>query len=175
MKRYTREALEEEAKKNAFWKQSQKIHRERCESDLMYALFFAPNSKTEEVLLLIDQVLQSFFAIVSKKHAPAYAKNRRIACAARFLKHPEKADCIVKLFNVLLMLNRETELQDLVRNAYNRETNLWGASCNEHFDNFLRHLYQMVEATLNWPYNERNIVQVVRNFVYGAQSHYMNS
>lgn len=172
---YTRESLEEEAKRSAYWKQAQKIHRERCESDLMYALFFAPETKTaDDGVLLIDQVLQSFFAIVAKKHAPAYNKNRRIACASRFLK-AEKADTLIKLFNVLLMLNRETELQDLVRNAYDRERNLWGAACNEHFDNFLRHLYQMVEATLNWPYNERNIVLVVRNFVYGAQSHYMNS
>jgi hypothetical protein len=38
-----------------------------------------------------------------------------------------------------------------------------------HFDDFLRELLRMGELTFNWPYNEDNVVPMIRDFCNAAQ------
>lgn len=174
---YSKEELENMIATSNFWKKSQDIHARRCDADLMYALFFAPMRRitvegTE--MSLVDRILNAFFVIISKKNSPSFDESRRIRDARAFLDS-EQADVNIKVFNILMMLNREPELQDIIRSGFDVESkyNLWGQECNYHFSAFLAHLHQMVEATLNWNYNELNIVDVVRNFVKAARSHYV--
>lgn len=174
---YPEENLKEMLKDDAFWLMSQKIHKNRCDADLMYAILFGPEiiitMANGTRIKLIDRILGAFLNIVAKKNAPSYGKLRRIRESETFLKS-DKACTIIKTFNVLIMLSREHELQDVVRSGMNAEDphNLFGSECLQHFDEYLKHLHKMVEMTYNWPYNEVNVVDVVRNFVYTARSHY---
>jgi len=164
------------SKQSNFWKKAQDIHERRCDADLLYALLMSPTREIKvdgQQMLLVDRILSAFFVIISKKNAPSFEDSRRIREARAFLTS-EMADTDLKIFNVLMMLNREPELQDIVRSGFDMKSayNLWGDECIYHFDAFLAHLNGMVEATLNWNYNETNIVDVVRNFVQAARLHY---
>ena len=179
---YSRKKLKEIISKSHFWKTSQDIHARRCDADLMYAIFFAPKrmlnvkheDEHEEQIQLVDRIMNAFFTIISKKNHPSFEQSRRIEDTRTFL-NSDMADINVKVFNILMMLNRETELQQIIRTGFDEKSpyNMWGEECNYHFSAFLSHLNFMVEATLNWNYNELNIVNVVRNFVRAARTHYV--
>lgn len=157
------------------------VHRERCEADLMYALFQMPEKKVR-MGTLVDCILFAFWEICAKKNNPDFDRSSRIAKAAAWLK-TEQADVPVKLFNILCMINREPELQDVIRSGFQARHpgNFWSVGENDktntdwhrHFDWFLDRLSEMVEMTLNFPYNEIGIPTMVRDFVHEARKFYL--
>lgn len=175
---YSEDTVKKLLKDDAFWLNSQKVQKNRCDADLMYAILFSPDKIIElaggEKIKLVDRIMNAFFEIVSKKNAPTFDKVRRIRESKQLLQ-TDMADTTVKTFNILCMLSREHELQETIRTGMepNNPYNLFGDECFEHFDDFLRHLHKMVEMTFNWPYNEINIVEMLRNFVFTARSQYL--
>jgi len=175
---YPEETVKKLLKGDSFWEASQKVFQQRCEADLMYAILFAPEKMIKlpdgKEIKLVDRIMEAFSNIVAKKNAPSYSKVRRIREANNLLK-TDMATNIVKTFNILCMLNREHELQATIRSGFDTKSkyNLFGDECDEHFDEFLRLLHDMVEKTFNWPYNELNVVEMLQNFVYTARSNYL--
>lgn len=172
---YLQTEIEKIQKEDAFWPRAQRIHEERAKADLMYGLLFYPTMPVAENVLLIDRLLEAFFNVIERVNAPLLAKVKRIRQARSFLLHSGQADLQVKTFNVLVMLSREPELHQVMRTGFDATSpaNLFGEDCLLHFDDFLRELHRMVEMTFNWPYNESNVVPMIRDFCKAAQRAYL--
>ena len=80
----------------------------------------------------------------------------------------------VKLFRFLFMLNREPEVQELMRRGYTTTPHpLWGERAHSHLADFLHALEPMISATLSWPCSDHNICDVVHNLVRTARHAYL--
>jgi hypothetical protein len=178
--KHSEKLLKTYSETNAFAKKAKQIHAERCDADLMYAIL---NEPTREIKLpdgtriqLVDRILRAFTDITSKKNAPAYEQSVRIRSANAFLQS-EAANATIKQFNILFLLHKEPEFVRVIQAGYieAHPGNLWGPACHAHLDQFLAQLGVMIEMTLNWDYNELNIVDTVRNFVVEANKYYMTT
>ncbi len=185
MIKYTREELVKILAEMPYTAQSRAVEQERCDADLLYQLLMHPehvltladpNTGTKTQMLLIDRILGASLELICKKNSPDYEKSRMIKDARRFIQS-SSADPTVKLFNFLFVLRKEPEIQALMLKGYvkNSPGNLWGANFDLHFEEFIKQLDRMTEATLNWPCNELNIVHVVRNFVQAARRYYLTT
>jgi hypothetical protein len=172
---YSQTEIEKIQKEDAFWPRAQRIHEERAKADLMYGLLFYPNMPVANNVLLIDRLLEAFFTVIERVNAPLLAKVKRIQQARTFLLQSGKADLQVKTFNVLVMLSREPELHQVMRTGFDTTSSysLFAEDSLTHFDDFLRELHRMVEMTFNWPYNEYNVVPMIRDFCKAAQKAYL--
>jgi hypothetical protein len=152
-----------------FSPESRMIHEERCRDDVMYALLH--NVEPD-----ISDFLEECLNLIVKKNSPDLEHSIMFREARKFLS--SDASVGGRLFFLLFIINKEPEVQDLLRRraaaSESLPGNLWGAHAVQHLDDFLQqHLSKMVEATLNWPCSTRNIVDVVRNFSNAARSTYL--
>lgn len=163
---YTRASLEEIGKHHA---PAAARHEDAlCRADLLYALLSRPDAeRTREVLGRVLKLLE-------RKNGATLQHSRVWTDGRAFLE--SDADGDVRVFCFLMMLQREPELQLLVRRAY-RPGNLWGSveAAQERLDGFLEHLQGMAHQVLHWPVTEPNVVQTVRDFVDAAQREYMEA
>ncbi len=177
--------LEELMAEMPFSKHAKAVERERCEADLLYEILMHPEhmltlkdpaTGAETQMMLIDRILGASLELVSKKNSPDFGKSRMISDATAFLQGPA-ADPTVKLFNFLFILSREQEIQALMLKGYDMDHpgNLWSTNADLHLSEFVKQIQDMVDRTLKWPCNERNIVDVVRNMVRGARLVYLTT
>lgn len=123
------------------------LHRQRCERDILYALFEAPTLYDN----LLDRVLQACFVLTSKKYAPDLETSRNIRESRAFLQSP-RANVHIKLYNFLFFLRREEEVQEMVLMTYESPEQRESVRAFIH-----DHATTIVEQTLNWPYSRMNI------------------
>ncbi len=145
---YTRDALEALAARDEYCAIAASLHRERCQRDLLYALFEDPEGN-ERVL---DRVLAACEKLVMKKYAPDISRSRPIADAWQYVLGP-LADVHVKLYTFLFVLHREQEVQRVVLDSYDdNESDVEGA--RQFIDVILPGI---IRPTLNWPSSPTNI------------------
>lgn len=152
------------------------IERERCAGDLLYAVFQHPETPLPNGRTVIQHLICVAFETIARKYAPDFEQSRMIREARAYVTHPTLSDVHVKTFYFLFMLQRETELQEVVARAYVEGKHLWGTNeeARAHLKTFLdEHLGGMVQRTLDWPCSVLNIVDVVRNMVRAAAKAYL--
>lgn len=154
------------------------VERERCAADLMYTVLMHPDQVLGGAFggsTIILRIVRAGFDIIAKKYAPDIQHSRVVAEACAFVTTSGLADTYIQRFVFLFMLHKEEELQQLVEHAYVEGKHLWGTNeeARAHFRRFLERLAGMVEATLDWPCSELNMVDVVQNMVRGATKAYL--
>jgi hypothetical protein len=167
--RFALERLQQLADQHAFTKHSVLIEDQRCQRDLLYALFQRPST-------VLEKLLPGMLAIVAKKNAPDMESSRIFRDARSYLLEPNKhADEHIRVFVILLIINRDTEVHAIFKNGY-LDGNMWGdakAGCAQ-FDRFLIHLAQLVDGLFNAPFGESNVTQRVFELVVGSKIFYLS-
>lgn len=167
--RFPIQQLQQLADKHAFTKHNTAIEDERCQRDLLYALFQRPAT-------VLDQLLPGLLAVVAKKNAPDMETSRLFCDARTFLLDPTiHADNNIKVFMILIIINRDVEVHAIFKDGY-QDDNMWGDIKAGHaqFDRFLTHLAQLVDGLFNAPFGESNIIQRVSWLVVESKIFYLS-
>jgi hypothetical protein len=166
---YAREALQKMSDALGFTAHNTAIEDARCEADLMYALFRRPHT-------VAPKILAGFLEIIKKKNSPKLEQSRMFRDAMEFLTTNPNADNRLKIYYILMVINREVEAKDFIRTAYiaNHRGNMWGErNYVAHFERFTRHLSELVENASTSTFGAGNIIEFVRSFVLCAEQLYM--
>ncbi len=166
--KYKRSRLKTLFDTKGFTNRNTLIENERCAADLMYAMFKRPST-------VMPKLLAGLIEVIKKKNSPDLGQSRMFREAVNFLTvHPHASDRI-KVFNVLLILNREPEAVEVFKAGYiaDHKGNLFGKTYATHLDVFLFHLRALVHNTFTFPFGEPNVVDVVHKFVAYAEQIYL--
>lgn len=133
------------------------LHQTRCKDDLLHMLLSIPTNTAR-----LDQILQAAFNMITKKYSPDFARSR---AASSLMLHAVDDDA--KLFALLFILSKETEMQNMMRL---RQTSEDGRA---RYDVLLPALQNMFQQAFNWSFGKLNIIRVVRDLVHCARKTYM--
>lgn len=160
--------LQKLADKHNFTRRNRLVEDRRCANDLLYALFQRPHT-------VLDRLLPGMLEIATRKNAPDIERERLFCDARSFLLTAPHANEHVRVFAVLLVLNREPEAQTVFKAGYT-DGNVWGdaEAGRKRFERFLPHLAQLVEGVFQAPFGETNVVQLMFEMVVGAKIFYLS-
>lgn len=166
---YKRSRLQALMDAKGFTKINRNLEDEHCEADLMYALFKRPST-------IIQPLLTGMFEIAKKKNSPDILQSRMIRESIKFLLENPNASNNVKVFNILLILNREPETIEIFKTGYviDHPGNLFGSNCHAHLDNFLSHLKLLLYNTFRVSFGETNVVDIIHQVVIDAEFIYLS-
>jgi len=155
------------------WK---KIKENRFKSDPFYKLLFDTNGTFEDKpnVKFIDELLQTGVKIIYKKYGQTIQKNKHISIIFKLLK-PNKyngLDKDIKLFALLLMINREPELADCIESFYNIDGGLFEENGPRMFRKTMILVRENIDITFNFPYCVANIVEIINNFILSVKMKY---
>lgn len=164
---FERSKLRKLADLQPFSKQTQALEEDRCTSDLLYRLFRNPKA-------IAPQLLCALIKVIEKKNDPDLKKSCMFRDAAAFLTEHAHADVRIKVFFILVILNKDTDAQIVMRKGY-KQNNMWGETAISHFNQFLKRLQELVDNTFCSPFSEVNTPAIVRSFVVRAEQLYLSS
>lgn len=162
--------LEALSKEHGFTEINERVETQRCDADIMYALFRRPES-------VAPKLLSGFRDLILKKYEPDLAESSKFCDAMSFLLEDPRAQTCAKIFYILFILNREEEACEVIRTSYatTATQSLWGKHDGAtHFGVFLGHLKNLVDGTLRFPYGETNIDHIMHWFVRCAEVAYLS-
>lgn len=137
----------------------------RCKSDLMYRLFRRPET-------IVAKLLKAIIEVIQEKNQPDLGKSRMFRDATAFLVDHPFADNAAKIFFVLCVVAKDTDVQSVIRKGYTKG-NMWGDEANTHFSHFVGKLDALILDTMNAPFGETNTPVLVRSFVKRAEQLYL--
>ena len=163
---FTQKTLQQLADKHRFTEQNQAIEDKRCQTDLMYALFQRPHT-------VLPRLLPGMLALIERKHSPDLGSDPMFCDARKFLL-ADGADDHIKVFMILMIINRDCESHAILKDGY-LDGSLWGDEMagQAHFERFLDPLAQLVDGLFNAPFGEANVINRVFEFVVGAKIQYL--
>lgn len=155
-------------KLNPFVSQAALIDQERCLADLMYRILVRPQDA------IVKQVLDSCFQLIEKKNSPDLNKSRMYREANEYVMS-EMADAKVRLFYLLFIVAKESEVQDLFAQGIQvkHPGNLFGNEAIPHLYEYFKILHDMCDKTLNFNYNPVNILVIVDKYLEEAKRMYV--
>ncbi len=124
------------------------LHRRRCDTDILYALFEGDPAVHDS---LLDRILQACFQLTARKYQPDLEQSRIIRESRAYLQSP-RADTHIKLYNFLFFLRRDDEVQEMVLTTYESPEQRDQVRAFIHGD-----LAVIIEQTLDWPCSRMNI------------------
>lgn len=162
------------------------VEAERCAADPIYCMQWNPYHELQLVdytdpaqpvvgtITMIDRILGGCLEIIERIHGKELTNDRVYADSKAFLLSP-RAQHQDKLFYIYFVLKREPEACELIRSLFVPEHpgNLWGTDVYAHFDAFMLHIDESVEKTRNFPCSERNIQEVINQFVLVSKQEYL--
>ena len=98
-------------------------------------------------------------------------------CTARhdLIDPNQHADDHIRIFAVLVVINREPEVHAVIRDGY-LDGNVFGSAkdgCAQ-FTRFLPHLAQLIDGLCMAPFGEANVLQRVFELVVGSEIFYLS-
>ena len=176
-----RQKLKQHLTDKKFLRNDWTIHQERCEVDPMYQLLFFPNHKLNltdengnvvEEITFIDRILSESIRLLMERNKGFIEKSACIKNAFSFLQS-DLADSKCKLFALMFMARKIRPIRDVLESLYDPNINPkdpWGSA---RFVKLIQLVDNWCEMTLNYPYSEKNIVTIVRNFCTAILHTYM--
>lgn len=155
--------------KHNFAQRQKAIEDERCEADLLYALF----RRTKTVL---PKLLPGLLEVVTRKNAPDMEESRMYRDARDYLLNADKhADRHVCIFMVMTIVNHDTETHAVFRDGY-ADGNFFGTAAQGYaqFQRWLPHLAQLVEGMKMASVGEANVLHAVFEFVVACEYYYLS-
>lgn len=123
------------------------------------------NDLFEKILLdpsdIIDTVISDSFKLLEKKYGNEFIKMITPLKDTTF-----KSNTLYKMFVLLFMINKDEEIKNIFYDSIDTDR-------IQRFIHVLKVLSDMCEKTLEFPYNQTNVVDIVRNFVLNVQREYI--
>lgn len=123
------------------------------------------NDLFEKILLdpkdMIDTILSDSFKLLDKKYGDDFKKMTASLKDTTF-----KSNTLYKIFVLLFIINKDEEIKNIFYNSIEQDK-------IQRFNHVLRVLSDMCEKTLEFPYNQTNVVEIVKNFVLNVQREYI--
>lgn len=141
------------------------IHNARCDADIMYSVLYFPSKCIDE---LLDYCIQA----LRRRYGSAFNECINIQRMITLLQTPNLLDYRVKQFALMFILYKERDLCDAIAELYDEESpfNVFGV---EQFQALMLMVDRWVPMTLNFPYSEANVSNIVSNFVEECSVQYL--
>lgn len=161
------------------------VHANRCNEDLLYALFERPEGeaprpsganarKSTAPQKLVDWLIGICLDVMERSAAPFVQDCREVMEVHAILRGGANDDTPFKTFYILFALAKQPAVQELFRRGYAPNVQQWwGDRANQHLAEFVVWLQGRIEACLNHPASELDVAEVFRNTVHAARKKYI--
>lgn len=165
---FHQEKLAQWMAENNFKKRNAELEDDRCQADLLYALFHRPQT-------VADRLLQGLMDLIVRRNDPDLERSRMFRESHQYVTQHPRAAWVLKVFNILLILSREPGAAEVFEAGYDPDSPgcLWGHNYKDHLQRFLQNLRFMVDGTMSCSFGECNIVFIVQRFVQDAEMTYL--
>ena len=157
------------------------IHEERCNNDPIYQLLLFPKTPLHlydnqgnivEEITFIDRLLTESIRLVMKRNE-GYIENVSCINDAFYFLQSDLADTRIKFFVLTFMAQRIPPIRNVLEGLYSPEIPPTHPLGSQKFVKIMNIVDNWVEMTLNFPYSDRNVVTVVRNYCKAFLTTYM--
>lgn len=162
----------------------QEVHQKRCEADPIYQLLLFPAEEipvydphTERLLYhttFIDRLIDGVHQMLLRRYGEAMQKERLVVDMFEVLKKPS-CDTQIKVFTMMFLIKWEPMVCELIRDLYDTEAeeSLFEQDAITQYNSLLRLLDRWVEQTINYPFSQYSIGQLVDNFLHACTKEYV--
>ena len=145
----------------------EEIEKNRKECDPVFHMLYAPEG-------FIEQFIETGIAIIRKRYGRHVADDPTIERVFDLLTNNkyEGDDMPIKIAVVFCMIAREPYLATAVAQSYKPDGGLFEERGPQMFRKLMVSAHTYIKQTMRFPYNESNIVEIIRNFVTALQQTY---
>jgi hypothetical protein len=181
--------LESDAIDDEMWRQElpimqQHVHQTRCMADPIYQLLLFPNDplpvydpRTQELLYtttFVDRILAGVKEMLKKRYGDALEQETLISSMFAALSD-RQCDSRIKVFVLMFIIKWESCVCELIRDLYDpdMEGSLFGQESIDQYNTLLKLLDKWVAQTVDFPFSQFSIVELVTNFVDACTQEYI--
>lgn len=160
------------------------IHEKRCMADPIYQLLLFPNDPlpvydehTGQLMYtttFIDRILSGVKDMLKKRYGEALEQETLIKSMFAELSR-SGCDSRIKVFVLMFIIKWEPCVCELIRDLYDTDMqgSLFGEEAIEQYNALLKLLDKWVAQTVDYPFSQFSIVQLVTNFVDACTQEYI--
>lgn len=161
------------------------VHTDRCVADPMYQLLLFPEEElpvyapSSGALLytttFVDRLLEGIHGMLQKRYGESFQQEVLITRLFEVLLKREACDAPIKVFALLFLIKWEPSVCELMRELYDTEStnSVFEEKGVEQYNTLLKLLDHWVEQTINYPFSQFSIVQLVQNFLDACTREYI--
>lgn len=160
------------------------LHQTRCMADPIYQLLLFPNDPlpvydelSGELLYtttFVDRILAGVKQMLQKRYGAALQQENLIQSMFTELSSVG-CDSRIKVFVLMFIIKWEPCVCELIRDLYDTEMqgSLFGGESIDQYNTLLKLLDRWVAQTVDFPFSQFSIVQLVTNFVDACTQEYI--